>query len=545
MKSHVALLALVCSFCHALSARAQLAGLADDIILMSKGESDRQTARKTSALGQSPGSSEAPFLYDPGGRGNPLDEARQPGRPRPRVGGGNPSILSAASHSAARTRNSREALRSRLAKRQPAANAPRVPPLYGLLEIPSGELEGPPRGMTLDEAIERLIHCSPDLRAKRYEIPQARADVLTASLRANPLYFLSASNVPYQSYSPSRYGAVDYTPTFVQPFDINDKRGARVEAASHALYVLEAQYQDAVRLAVHELYLAYTDVIVARETLRYAEVGLSGAKALFEASRGQSPKEELSESDRLNLAVQYETARLDADQARSELLRAKHRLAAMLAIGRDEAAQLEVRGRIRPPEIPLPGRDELVKMALESRPDVQAFRLGIDRARADMNIAKKERFDDVFVVYSPFQFQNNQPIGKLNATSFSLGLMGSIPLFDRNQGEIRRAETNVVQARAALDAVEREAAAEVESALVDYQSSREAVARIENAILPASERARTLAYQQHLAGQISMADYLLALRERNEVVRHYRDALIRRRRSMLQLNTAVGRRLLP
>jgi cobalt-zinc-cadmium efflux system outer membrane protein len=85
----------------------------------------------------------------------------------------------------------------------------------------------------------------------------------------------------------------------------------------------------------------------------------------------------------------------------------------------------------------------------------------------------------------------------------------------------------------------------VELALVDYQSSQEAVARIENTILPASERARALAYQKHLAGGISLADYLLALRDRNEVVRHYRDALIRRRRSMLQLNTAVGRRLLP
>ncbi|HUY89116.1 MAG TPA: TolC family protein [Pirellulales bacterium] len=545
MKLHVALFALALSLSHAVAARGQLAGLADDIILMSKGASDRQTARRTSVLGQAPGSNGLPFRYDPGGRGNPLDEANQPARRHARVGGGNPSVLSAAALSAARARNSRDATRSRLATRQAGPNQHRVPPLYGLLELPSGELEGPPRGMTLDQAIELLISSSPDLRSKRYEIPQARADVLTASLRANPLYFLSASNVPYQRYSPSRYGAVDYTPTLVQPFDINDKRGARMEAASHALYVLEAQYQNAVRLAVHELYLAYTDVIVARETLRYAEVSLIGAKALFEASRRQAPGEDVSESDRLNLAVQYETARLDVDQARSELLRTKHRLAAMLAIPREQAARLEVRGRIRPPETPLPGPDELVRMALGGRPDVRAFRLGINRARADMHIAKKERFDDVFVVYSPFQFQNNQPIGKLNATSFSLGLMGSIPLFDRNQGEIRRAETNVVQTRAALDAIERDAAAEVESALVDYQASREAVARIENAILPASERARTLAYQKHLAGRIGTAEYLFALRDRNEVVRHYRDALIRRRRSMLQLNTAVGRRLLP
>jgi cobalt-zinc-cadmium efflux system outer membrane protein len=546
MRLSFALLAFATSLVHVAAARGQLAGLADDIIVISKGASEGGSRRHAGALGHVPGSRDMPFQYDPGGRGNPMEEANEPARSRARVAGGHRSVLSATARPLVRTGKPRAAPHpKRLANRQFPATHQRVPPLYGLLELPSAELAGPPRGMTLDQAIDRLLSESPDLRSKRYEIPQARADVLTASLRANPLYFLSASNVPYQRYSPKRFGAVEYTPTLVQPFDINDKRAARIEAASRALCVLEAQYQNAVRLAIHELYLTYADVVVARETLRYAEVGLTGAKALLEASRRPASGKAVRESDRLNLSVQYETARLDVDQARSELLRAKHRLGALLAIPRDQAARIEIRARIRPPDTPLPGRDELVKLALERRPDVQAFRLGIDRARADVHVAKKERIDDVFVVYSPFQFQNNRPIGKQSATSFSLGLMGSLPIFDRNQGEIRRAEANVIQSGAALEAIERQAMGEVESAWVEYEANRDAVARIETAILPPSERARTIAYQEYQAGRSSTAEYLLALRDRNEVVRQYRDALIRRRRSMLQLNTAVGQRLLP
>jgi outer membrane protein, heavy metal efflux system len=545
MKLQFALLAFAISLNHALVARGQLAGLADDIILFSKGVSNRDEDRK-SALGDAPGSTAMPFRRDPGGRGNVLEEATGPARSRGRTAGTHRSVLSAMAHPTASMRTTRATQRSkRLAKHTPAAGHLNVPPLYGLLELPLGDLVGPPHGMTLDQAINRLLSESPELRSMRYEIPQARADVLTAGLRANPLYFLSASNVPYQRYSPTRFGAVEYTPTLVQPFDVNDKRGARVKAASHSLYVLEAQFQNAVRLAVDELYTAYTDVIVARETLHYAEVSLAGAKALLEATRGQAQAEAVSESNRLNVAVEYETARLDVDQGRSELLRAKHRLAALLAIPRAQAARIEVRGRIRPPETPLPGHDQLVRLALDCRPDVRAHRLGIDRARADMHVARKERTDDIFVVYSPFQFQNNQPIGKQNATSFSLGLMGSIPLFDRKQGEIRRAEANVMQTRAALRAVESEAAAEVDSALLEYQASREAVVRIEHTILPPSERVRKIAYREHQAGRMGTADYLLALGDRNDVVRQYRDALIRHRRSMLELNTAVGRRLLP
>jgi cobalt-zinc-cadmium efflux system outer membrane protein len=540
MKLHVALPALALSLSHAAVGYGQLVGLADDIIVISKGANSRASARENTELRQTAGPGMEPLTYNPSGRSDRLSDAAEPARSR-YVPGHNRSLLSATARPASALRPSRLAIRPQ----RPAAHPPSVPPLHGLLEIPLGEAEGPRQGMTLDEAIDRLLHESPDLRAKRYEIPQARADVLTAGLRANPLYFISANNLPYRPYSPGRFGAVQYSPSFVQPFDVNDKRAARVESASQALRVLEAQYQNAVRLAVHELYLSYTDVIVARETLRYAEVSLTGTKMMFDASRAQGAEDSPSESDRLHLAIQYETARLEVDQARSGLLHAKHRLGAKLAIPRERAAHLQVRGNLRPPEPALAGRNELLQLALSTRPDVQAFRLGIGRARADVRLARKERIDDVFLVYSPFVFQNNVPIGKQNVTSFSLGVMGSIPIFDRKQGEILRAETNVAQSRAALEAMQREVAAEVESALVELFASREAVERIENAILPASERAREIAYREHAAGRRSTFEYLLALRDRNDVVRQYRDALIRHRRSMLQLNTSVGRRLLP
>ncbi|HVC93533.1 MAG TPA: TolC family protein [Pirellulales bacterium] len=520
---------------------AQLVGLTDEIIVLSRGVSRKETDRKTNALGRVPGSAALPFHYDPGGRDNHLEDELDPARSRVRLGGGNPSALSALS-----SPRHRSVVRSpRMAMRLPQTSERRIAPLYGLLDLPSGEVEGPPNGLTLDEAIARLLRRNPDLSAKRFEIPEARADILTASQRSNPFYFVSASNFPYQPYSTDRPGGNQYSASIVQPFDINRKRDARMQAAASAVRVLEAQYQNAVRLAIDDLYVAFTDVIVERDTLRYAEVSLAGARTMLDAARKQAHAGEISESDELNLAIQYETASLGLDQERSELFQAKHRLAALLMIPREQAAQLELRGLVKAPEAPLPDRDDLVRMALDNRPDVMAFRLGIHRAQADVQVARKEWVEDLFVVYSPYQFQNNAHIGGQNATSFSVGLMSSIPLYDRNQGEVRRAELNVAQTRSALDAREREAIAEVERSVQEYYASREAVRRIEKFVLPASEKVRAIAYREHEAGRTSTVDYLFALRDRNEIVRQYRDALIRHRRSMLQLNTAVGRRLLP
>ena len=66
---------------------------------------------------------------------------------------------------------------------------------------PGRRTTGPPDGLTLDQAIERLVRENLDLRAKFFEIPQAQADILTASLRANPIFYADAQLVPYGEYS--------------------------------------------------------------------------------------------------------------------------------------------------------------------------------------------------------------------------------------------------------------------------------------------------------------------------------------------------------
>ena len=66
--------------------------------------------------------------------------------------------------------------------------------------------EGPPDGLTLDQAIDLLVRQNLDLRAKQLEIPQARADVLTAGLRANPIFYADSQLVPYGSDSVQRPG---------------------------------------------------------------------------------------------------------------------------------------------------------------------------------------------------------------------------------------------------------------------------------------------------------------------------------------------------
>ena len=70
------------------------------------------------------------------------------------------------------------------------------------------------------------------------------------------------------------------------------------------------------------------------------------------------------------------------------------------------------------------------------------------------------------------------------------------------------------------------------------------VDRLEKDVLPASNA--ILAEAKRLfPSELSFLDYLGEIRNYNDVARNYLDAVVRLRRAMLDLNTVVGRRILP
>jgi cobalt-zinc-cadmium efflux system outer membrane protein len=512
--------------------------LADDIIILSKGQRAQEKARTTSHLGPSPGAGERPFRFNPGAPESRLGE--QPGAAVFPTGMPERDVLAAASA------EGRAVGRAPAARITPPARLPsQRMPIYGSLEVPEGDDEGPPEGLTLDVAIQRLAQVNFGLRTKFQEIPKAQEDILSAGLRGNPLVFGSADTVPYGNYSPQRPGENGYSVVFIQPIDVNQKRTVRVLVAQQAKRVLEAQYQDAVRLEIDNLYTAFVDVLDAREAVRYAQASLEGLNRVLKTTEQQYQKQLVPQTDVESAAIQRDTAEVGLEQVETALRQAKRALAVLLDIPPDQADGLEIRGSIRDEVAPPPPPDDLGRLALCVRPDVVSYRLGVHRAEADVRLQRAERFPDVFLLYTPYGFRNNTPEGQKSATSWSVGALVSLPIFNRNQGNIRRAEHTVIQTQIEFSGLERQVLSEVERAYLEYASTRAAVERLERGILPRARKLRDQKYTLYTQGQESISTSLAAQRDYNEVVRQYRDTLTRHRRSMLRLNTAVGQRILP
>ena len=473
-----------------------------------------------------------------------FDDSAEQGRP---IGGRPGPSASRAPITAART--GRVGMQEGPANFRPKVLEPVDLPRYGDIEVPPASevgLVGEEGGVSLDEAIGVLIRQNINLMALRFEIPMAEADVLTAGLRANPIFYADSQLIPYGHYSSARPGGqTQYDVNITYPLDVTFKRRARVEVARQAKRVTEAQFQDAVRLSVDNLYTAFVDVAAADQNLKYSRTYLEGVTRLLRLNEKLLGGGRIIQAKVDALRSQVEQAQLQVRESEEALITSRRNLALLLSVPRQQADALRVRDNLRDVRA-LPEESEtFVGWALAGRPDLAAYRFGLTRARADVKLAEANRYSDVYLLAQPYTFQDNRPQGLKSAYSYAIGVTANVPIYNRNQGNIRRSSLNARQSQVELEAQQRQVAHEVEAAVREFELSRTSVIEIEREVLPAARRVQETALNRFQSGESSPEDYLEAQREFNERARQYRDALVRHRRAMLDLNTAVGRRVLP
>ncbi|NDC62426.1 MAG: TolC family protein [Planctomycetia bacterium] len=430
----------------------------------------------------------------------------------------------------------------------PAPVASRAAPIpMTAIDTSIADDAGPADGRTLDDCIVTMMESNLDVRALRHELTQADADVLTAGLRTNPLVYMDSQFIPYGSFNNQKPGGpTQYDLNITYPIDVSQKRQSRMVVARMARSALEAQFQDVVRRQIDNVYRAFTTLQSARLDHLAAAASVRRQEAFLEKLRSTARPDDAEAADTIeHLALVLDRARGSLGDAAEAVADAQEGLALLLNLPPDRAADLEPRGSVRDAFPPPPPIDELIPLAVKCRPDLLAARQGVSRASAEVGLQRANRFDDVYLFYDPITIQDNSPFGAPSATSWAVGLTFALPIYNRNQGNIARAESNVQQTRLELSSLERRIASEVRLAEREYRSSLEALERIEKAMLPRAEAALRRRTDQFLGGAITADDYQGHLEDAAELAQNHREALIRHRRSMLDLNTAVGLRLLP
>jgi cobalt-zinc-cadmium efflux system outer membrane protein len=218
-----------------------------------------------------------------------------------------------------------------------------------------------------------------------------------------------------------------------------------------------------LRSLLFELGNTYSDLaaLQAKETL-YQQV-IESYERLMAATRRQLDVGAISVAEALRLESEYVSVKNDALQNYNEKESVISTLRVLLRYPEDTTVLVEQR-------IPIVAQDfnpaDLADQAVAMRPDVLARKLYMKYQERNLKLQKSTGVPDIKLAYQPRDRGSNyvRPYQGFNVEF-------NIPLFDRNQGNIKAAEYGVRQSTLEFSQIENQVRNEVVAAYNRYQSS--------------------------------------------------------------------------
>ena len=347
-----------------------------------------------------------------------------------------------------------------------------------------------------------------EVQLGRRLVEGAEADRVSASARPNPTVAATTSkfNSRQGNYSGDlREKQMDSVFGVQQLFERGNKRELRMGIADFNISASRGEFADIERQQRVALYSAYYDLVAAQERLKIAGETAASYLKTIDAVEKRLKAGDISASDVARIRVDALRAQNDARAAEADRLKAQTQLAYTIGVEKD-ASKIGAADSWPPASADAAGAE--IEKILGGRADVQAARARIAAAEKTRDLARALRTRDVTGMvqfeHFPGDFSNN---------TFGVGV--SIPLFTNYyyEGEIRRAEVDLLSARDNHDRVRALALGEIAARRADLESARERVRRFDDALLKEAQRAADAAEFAYTRGAIGVMDLLDARRQ--------------------------------
>ena len=381
------------------------------------------------------------------------------------------------------------------------------------------------------------------LMAAKLNIDELKAEEITAHLRPNPDFTLSADGT---QISPSHGVWQPFAGTFISPgvsylFERRNKRNLRFEAAKQGTAIGAAQQADTERTLTFNLRSAFVGVLQAKAVLHLAQDNLEYYDKILKVSRDRFDAGDIAriDLDRLELGrLQYES---DLQGALVNLRTSKINLLALLD-DRRPVDSFDLDGPFDFSE-DLLALDQYRKDALDARPDLHAAVLTVEQAKANYQLAEANGSTDPTI---GVWFTHNGSFNNPDALN-TIGASVSIPLriFDRNQGEKLRTKIDINRSEKLRQGAETQVYSDVDSAYATLASNIELLKPYKRQYLQQAVRVRDTVFFSYQHGGASLLDFFNAESDYRTVQLSYVNLIGAYLTAAAQLNQAVGREVIP
>ena len=361
---------------------------------------------------------------------------------------------------------------------------------------------------------DKFQAANPTLKAAALNIDESRTAEITAYLRPNPDFSLSADGfqvTPGNGIWRPLSGMVE-TPGLSYLHERARKRELRRDQARQTTAIAETSYADEERNLLFNLRNAFVQVLQAKAVLQNAKDNLEYWDRELDLNRKRLAAGDLAQVDLNRLELQRVQFESDFENATVNLRTAKIQLL-MLMNDRTPIERFDVTGPFDFADALRP-LDELHDVALAGRPDLKAAAQSVELARITHNLAiANSSTDPTFSLW----YSHNPSFANSFANE-TIGGSVNIPLriFDRNQGEKARTQNDNSRNERLRDATQSQVFSDVDSAYYTLVQALNLLKPYQAKYLPLAEDNRNrinIAFQNGGASLLDLLDAQKAFRD--------------------------------
>ncbi|WP_394852039.1 TolC family protein, partial [Bacteroides thetaiotaomicron] len=295
--------------------------------------------------------------------------------------------------------------------------------------------------LTLKEAEQRFLERNLSLIAEQYNIDMAQAQVLQAKLFENPVISLEQNvynrlNGKYFDFGKEGEAVVEIE----QVIHLAGQRNKQVRLEKINKEIAEYQFEEVMRTLRQELNEKFVEVYFLSKSIAIYEKEVNSLQVLLGGMKIQQEKGNISLMEISRLESMLFSLRKEKNERENDLLTTRGELNLLLNLPEDTQVQLsldeEVLQQLDLSQLSFAD----LKAIINERPDQKIARSTVNASRANLKLQKSMAFPEFSVK------GNYDRVGNFINDYFAIGVSLSVPIFNRNQGNIKAARFSIQQA---------------------------------------------------------------------------------------------------
>ena len=372
-----------------------------------------------------------------------------------------------------------------------------------------------PEEISLQKAVDIALSDNYELKSEFAKLPMEEANLIIAKYRPNPYITSFNEFVEGGSVRPIGFGS---------EIEIGKKRHWRMQIANEKIMKKSLEIEKRMWDIHTNVHIAYAKCSIYQSLFDLISKQLELTKSLTKLSK-------LTKVDQLKSEMKLATKENELDEKKNSLQKAKIELNYLL--GREPNSNLIVdNSKKLKPTFELLDHPEFKTIAgnaYKKRLEVEILGKGHDVALASVQHLKWDRVPNITL--------QTAPLGTDSRLGAFFGSYIPIPIFNRKQGEISKAESEVKYLEKAIEETRYKISIEIERAVSEYEIKKRQLQRIQNTVLEKTNKILSLVKNNKSA---TKRDLINTEIQYNQAQQTYLESLLSYHIALANLEKAVG-----